>query len=113
MKRDAGVASIGGRGTRGVGTDSRETPTRHRPPSLNQAFPGGRRNPPALVGLDCFYIGKLTGVGEVWQLTAVDTHSWTADVSIQEAGPPAGTRSASSTAQTPLAGTRMGPTSKQ
>jgi len=47
----------------------------------------------------------------VWRLTAVDTHSWTADVSIQEAGPPAGTRSASSTAQTPLAGTRMGPTS--
>jgi transposase InsO family protein len=35
--------------------------------------------PGALVGLDCFYIGKLKGVGEVWQLTAVDTHSRTAD----------------------------------
>lgn len=39
--------------------------------------------PGALVGLDCFYIGKLKGVGEVWQLTAVDTHSRTADVLIQ------------------------------
>ncbi len=28
--------------------------------------------PAALVGIDCFYIGKLKGVGEVWQLTAVD-----------------------------------------
>ena len=32
-----------------------------------------------MVGLDCFYIGKLKGVGGVWQLTAVDTHSRTAD----------------------------------
>lgn len=38
--------------------------------------------PAALIGLDCFYIGKLKGVGEVWQLTAVDTHSRTADVVI-------------------------------
>lgn len=38
--------------------------------------------PGALVGIDCFYIGKLKGVGEVWQLTAVDTYSRTADVQI-------------------------------
>lgn len=36
--------------------------------------------PAALVGLDCFYIGKLKGVGEVWQLTAVDTRTRIADV---------------------------------
>ncbi len=36
-------------------------------------------SPAALVGMDCFYIGKLKGVGEVWQLTAVDTHTRTAD----------------------------------
>lgn len=36
--------------------------------------------PAALVGLDCFYIGKLKGVGEVWQLTAVDVCTRTADV---------------------------------
>jgi transposase InsO family protein len=36
--------------------------------------------PAALVGLDCFYIGKLKSVGEVWQLTAVDTYSRMADV---------------------------------
>jgi transposase InsO family protein len=36
--------------------------------------------PAAVVGLDCFYIGKLKGVGEVWQLTAVDTHTRLADV---------------------------------
>lgn len=38
--------------------------------------------PAALIGLDCFYIGKLKAVGEVWQLTAVDTYSRTADVMI-------------------------------
>jgi len=37
-------------------------------------------HPGAVVGLDCFYIGRLKGVGEVWQLTAVDTHSRAADV---------------------------------
>ncbi len=26
-----------------------------------------------LVGLDCFHVGKLKGIGPVWQLTAVDT----------------------------------------
>ena len=26
-----------------------------------------------LVGLDCFCVGKLNGVGSVWQFTAVDT----------------------------------------
>lgn len=36
--------------------------------------------PAVLVGLDCFYIGKLKGVGEVWQLTAVDTRTRIADV---------------------------------
>jgi len=29
--------------------------------------------PGELVGLDCFYVGKLKGIGPVWQLTAVDT----------------------------------------
>lgn len=36
--------------------------------------------PAALVGMDCFYIGKLKGVGEIWQLTAVDTHTRIGDV---------------------------------
>lgn len=45
------------------------------------AFPG------ALVGLDCFYIGKLKGVGEVWQLTAVDTHTRIADAWITTGRP--------------------------
>ncbi len=43
--------------------------------------------PAGLVGLDCFYIGKLKGVGEVWQLTAVDTYSRTADVWITTGRP--------------------------
>lgn len=43
--------------------------------------------PAALVGLDCFYIGKLKGVGEVWQLTAVDTRSRIADVWITTGRP--------------------------
>jgi transposase InsO family protein len=47
--------------------------------------------PGALVGLDCFYIGKLKGVGEVWQLTAVDTHSRAGDVWITTGRPTATT----------------------
>jgi transposase InsO family protein len=43
--------------------------------------------PAAVVGLDCFYIGKLKGVGEVWQLTAVDTYSRTGDVWIIKGRP--------------------------
>lgn len=31
--------------------------------------------PGDLVGLDAFYVGRLKGIGPVWQLTAVDTHS--------------------------------------
>jgi IS30 family transposase len=31
--------------------------------------------PGELVGFDCFYIGKLKGVGKVWQITACDTAS--------------------------------------
>jgi hypothetical protein len=31
--------------------------------------------PGYLVGLDWLYVGKLKGVGEVWQLTAVNVHS--------------------------------------
>jgi len=31
--------------------------------------------PGDLVGLDCFYVGKLKGIGPIWQLTAVDTNS--------------------------------------
>jgi len=31
--------------------------------------------PGDLVGLDCFYVGKLKGIGPIWQLTAVDTHT--------------------------------------
>ena len=45
--------------------------------------------PGYLVGLDCFYIGKLKGVGEVWQLTAVDTYSRAADVWITVGRPTA------------------------
>ncbi len=47
--------------------------------------------PAALVALDCFYIGKLKGVGEVWQLTAVDTRTRIADVWITTGRPNAGT----------------------
>jgi transposase InsO family protein len=47
--------------------------------------------PGAVVGLDCFYIGKLKGVGEVWQLTAVDTYSRTADAWITVGRPNATT----------------------
>jgi transposase InsO family protein len=28
-----------------------------------------------LVGLDAFYVGRLKGIGPVWQLTAIDTHT--------------------------------------
>jgi transposase InsO family protein len=45
--------------------------------------------PAAVVGLDCFYIGKLKGVGEVWQLTAVDIHTRIADVWITRGRPTA------------------------
>ena len=45
--------------------------------------------PAALVGLDCFYIGKLKGVGEVWQLTAVDTYTRIGDVWITTGRPTA------------------------
>jgi hypothetical protein len=30
-------------------------------------------DPGQLVALDAFYVGRLKGVGTVWQLTAVDT----------------------------------------
>jgi len=45
--------------------------------------------PAAVVGMDCFYIGKLKGVGEVWQLTAVDTRTRIADVQIIRGRPTA------------------------
>lgn len=32
-------------------------------------------HPGDLVALDAFYVGKLKGVGKVWQFTAVDTHT--------------------------------------
>lgn len=33
-------------------------------------------HPGALVGLDCFYVGRLSGTkGSVWQYTAIDVHS--------------------------------------
>jgi transposase InsO family protein len=47
--------------------------------------------PAALVGLDCFYIGKLKGVGEVWQLTAVDTRTRIADAWITVGRPTSAT----------------------
>src|SRR5512132_621672 len=34
---------------------------------------GSATSPPGLVALDTFYVGKLKGIGPVWQLTAVDT----------------------------------------
>lgn len=33
------------------------------------------KEPGELVGFDCFYIGRLKGVGKVWQVTACDTAS--------------------------------------
>lgn len=38
--------------------------------------------PGVWVQIDCFYIGKLKGVGEVWQLTATDVRTRTSDVLI-------------------------------
>jgi transposase InsO family protein/transposase len=38
--------------------------------------------PGVWVQLDCFYIGKLKGVGEIWQLTATDVRTRIADVLI-------------------------------
>jgi IS30 family transposase len=49
--------------------------------TLEQARPAPSRahieadEPGELVGFDCFYIGKLKGVGKVWQITACDTAS--------------------------------------
>jgi transposase InsO family protein len=48
-------------------------------------------SPGFVVGLDCFYIGKLKGVGEVWQLTAVDTYTRISDVWITVGRPNANT----------------------
>jgi transposase InsO family protein len=39
------------------------------------------------VQLDCFYIGKLKGVGEIWQLTATDIRTRISDVLIIEGRP--------------------------
>jgi transposase InsO family protein len=38
--------------------------------------------PGDLVALDSFYVGKLKGVGRVWQFTAIDTHTRWAVVSL-------------------------------
>jgi transposase InsO family protein len=43
--------------------------------------------PGVWVQLDCFYIGRLKGVGEVWQLTATDVRTRTSDVLIIEGRP--------------------------
>jgi transposase InsO family protein len=47
------------------------------------------RRPWGAGGHGLFYIGKLKGVGEVWQLTAVDTHTRVADVWIIKGRPTA------------------------
>lgn len=39
------------------------------------------------VQLDCFYIGKLKGIGEVWQLTATDIRTRSSDVRIVSGRP--------------------------
>lgn len=65
--------------TTGLITDAASDP---RPPDGPFGFCLWAPQPAALVGLDCFYIGKLKGVGEVWQLTAVDTFSRIGDVLI-------------------------------
>lgn len=45
-------------------------PLAERPRHIETSRPG------ELVGLDCFYIGRLTGTkGAVWQYTAIDLHS--------------------------------------
>ncbi|HEX5924954.1 MAG TPA: integrase core domain-containing protein [Baekduia sp.] len=47
--------------------------------------------PGELVGLDCFFVGRLHGAkGPVWQITAIDTHSsfaWAALVVCPPSGP--------------------------
>ncbi len=43
--------------------------------------------PARWVQIDCFYIGKLKGVGEVWQLTATDVRTRTSDVWIIQGRP--------------------------
>ena len=47
--------------------------------------------PGELVGIDCFYVGRLHGTrGAVWQLTAIDTYSsfaWAELVRCDGAGP--------------------------
>lgn len=49
-----------------VGLLTERTRTYLRPPPVEAQRPGD------LVCLDAFYVGKLTGVGKVWQLTACD-----------------------------------------
>jgi transposase InsO family protein len=64
--------------TQGLVTDAALDTSRDGPFGFCLWAPG----PAALVGMDCFYIGKLKGVGEIWQLTAVVTHTRIADVLI-------------------------------
>jgi transposase InsO family protein len=64
--------------TSGLITDAALIPSRDGPFGFCLWAPA----PAALIGMDCFYIGKLKGVGEIWQLTAVDTCTRIADVQI-------------------------------
>lgn len=65
--------------TKGLVTDAALDPARRDGPFGFCLWASG---PAALVGMDCFYVGKLKGVGEIWQLTAVDTFTRVADVAI-------------------------------
>lgn len=64
-------------------------PERERPPQPERHLDAPR--PGAMVQLDCFFVGRLTGTkGPVWQHTAIDVHSgfcW-ADLERAERGSP-------------------------
>jgi transposase InsO family protein len=50
----------------------------YRPPRDPEPEPRVESDHPGeLVGIDCFYVGRLHGAaGPVWQITAIDTYSW-------------------------------------
>ena len=63
---------------------------RYQPPREPQPEPHiTTTRPGQLVGIDCFYVGRLHGTkGAVWQLTAIDTYSPFAGPSSFAATPP-------------------------
>lgn len=66
----------------------------YEPPREPQPEPHVKTTRPGeLVGIDCFYVGRLHGTaGTVWQLTAIDTYSsyaWAELVTASDSGPDA------------------------